>query len=655
MTTNKASANFLQTMRLFQMIRFYLSFLFRNPTLFLKKVRYILINQGVRGFIKLIIRKIFTSLNLHGCKTSSSNYNTWIQRYDSLSNQDIEFIKQDIETLTNLYKFATNSLPKFTIIMPTYNSDIKFLSQCISSVKDQIYTNWELILVDDASSNDNVKAFLKSYESEKNIKVIYRNSNGGIAAASQDGLSVATGDWVTFVDHDDLIPHHALYRVGKEIIQNPNLEFIYSDEDLISESNHRFNPVFKPEFDSERLMAMNYICHLSVYKRDRLLKIGGFRSGVDGAQDWDLVLRYTKDLEPYTIRRIPEILYHWRVHSTSTASGIAAKPYVVEAQKKVVRDFLGDCKVDYDYAHQMVKVTYPPIDPKVSIIILTKDKLKLLKTCIDGIFYKTDYKNLEILIIDNGSVEENTLNYLKSIKNEKIKIIRDDSEFNFAKLNNKAVSHSTGKYLLFMNNDIEVLEKNWLNEMVSVAARSKVGAVGAKLLFPNRTIQHTGVIYGIANVAGHGHKGDSESAPGYLCWNVIRHQVSAVTGACLLVKKALFLEVGGFDDVNLKIAFNDVDFCLKLLERGYKNIFTPFAKLIHHESLSRGYENTPFKFKRFENEKNFLNNKWKAKYPEDPFYSPNLSFENEDFSFAFPSRARKLWEEDAIKKPVHLS
>jgi GT2 family glycosyltransferase len=371
--------------------------------------------------------------------------------------------------------------------------------------------------------------------------------------------------------------------------------------------------------------------------------VGGFREGFEGAQDWDCVLRYTKELKPNQIKHIPEILYHWRAISTSTAASAEAKPYVFQAQQRAVREHLPGVDVGYDIDYQHVVVTYPSASPLVSVIIPTKDKKELLEVCVNGLVNKTNYKNLEIIIIDNGSTDQEAIEYLRTLPKtiSYVKVIRDDGPFNFSRLNNRAAREAKGELLLFLNNDIEVVEPEWLTEMVSLAVRPDTGAVGAKLLYPDGRIQHAGVILGIGGVAGHSHKYFQGSDPGYFKRNILRHSVSAVTAACLLIKAELFHKVNGFDEKHLAVAFNDVDFCLKVRELGFRNIYTPYATLLHHESVSRGHEDSPEKIARFSREIKYMQKKWDLK--NDPYYNPNLTDVSEDFTLAFPPRRHKLW------------
>lgn len=580
-----------------------------------------------------------------GAQGLRTDYQDWVKRYDTLTDQDRAQIKNHIA------KFPKK--PKFSIVMPTYNTPSRWLTKAIESVQKQLYTEWELIIVDDASTEAHVKGIIEKFaQDDSRIRAIYRTVNGHIAKSTHDGLMAAHNEFLTLLDHDDEIPEDALYRFAVEIIENPNAQFFYSDEDKMTEEGLRFNPYFKSDWDAELLRSQNYICHMSVFKTERIKAIGGYRDGTEGAQDWDMILRYTHGLARNEIRHIPEILYHWRVIATSTAHSTSSKPYVLESQRKVIEDHLaqegikGKVEIDRVLSHMRVKYDEPSPLPKVSVIIPTKDQAAVLKVCIDGILHKTDYPNIEIIIVDNGSVEEKTKNYFETLKNQNsnITIIRDERPFNFSRLNNEASKIATGSIFAFLNNDLEIKESHWLREMVTLASRKEVGAVGARLLYPMGLIQHAGVILGIGGVGGHCHKGRRKDDVGYFNRTVLRHEVSAVTAACLVVKKSVFEEIEGFDAEHFSVAFNDVDLCLRIRAKGYINLFTPFAELIHHESISRGLENTPSKFQRFETEVAYMKERWKDVLSADPYYNPNLTLLTEDYAFSFPPRIKRKWK-----------
>jgi GT2 family glycosyltransferase len=381
----------------------------------------------------------------------------------------------------------------------------------------------------------------------------------------------------------------------RELNEHPEADLIYSDEDKITEDGVRHYPHFKSDWNPELMLCQNYVCHFTVVRRTIFEKLDGIRKGFDGAQDWDFVLRVSESTTPDKIRHIAKILYHWRVIDGSTAKATESKPYVTAAQIKAVSEHLeriGDtgARVESLPAISMLRVTYQiPTPPLVSLIIPTHNQVKLLSSCIHGILESTTYKNVEVLVVDNRSDDPQTLRYLEEVSQDsRVRVIRDDGEFNFARINNDAVKHARGTVLGFINNDIQVVRPDWLREMVSHVIRPNVGAVGARLLYPNGTVQHAGVILGIGGVADHMMKHISAQSLGYFCRAILPQNLSAVTAACMLVKREAFEQVGGFDQDAFAVAYNDIDFCLRLRQAGYLITYTPYAELLHHESISRG-------------------------------------------------------------------
>lgn len=561
-----------------------------------------------------------------------SKYINWIRKYE------IPLLKKCKDSPKE-FKYT----PKISIIMPVYNTPEKFLRKAIESVIHQIYKNWELCIADDASTEKKVREILNEYKSNysEKIKIVFREKNGHICEANNSALSLATGDYIAFLDHDDELAPHALYMVVEALNDNPDLKLIYSDEDKIDEEGIRTEPHFKSDWNPDLLLSQNYIAHLLVIKKEILDKIGGFRKGTEGAQDHDIVLRaslYCKESEIY---HISHILYHWRQWSGSTALKAQVKAYAEKSGLKVIEDYLTVkgiknftvMKGEYNNTYR-VKYSIPSPAPLVSIIIPTRDHISLLKRCIYSIINRTEYPNYEIIIVNHNSETEAAYNFFYEIssKYNNIKILRFSGEFNFSLINNFAARHTKGELLLFLNNDTEVINSEWLLEMVSQAVRQEIGCVGAKLFYPDGTIQHGGVILGLGGVAGHSHKFMDGSEAGYFRRLQLVQNLSAVTAACLMVKKSIFNEVGGFDAENLKVAFNDVDFCLRVRELKYRNLWTPYAKLYHHESKSRGREDTQEKMERFQKEIEFMKKKWGELLMKDPYYNPNLTLDREDFS-----------------------
>lgn len=600
-----------------------------------------------RGGIQEIIQGIhlaFSSLppnpvSDYLCK-SRNNYSRWITQYDTLSN--------DTRTKLQHRQDAFTLKPLISVIMPVFNPKQKWLKEAVESVRKQIYTNWELCIADDASTDSAIKKILEDFSMEdERIKVIYRSENGHISAASNSALSLASGIWVSFLDQDDLYSEHALYWVVDAINKYPEAGLIYSDEDKVSEGGRRLHPYFKCDWNPDLFYSQNLISHLGVYKAVIVKEVGGFRTGFEGSQDYDLALRCIEKLKPNQIIHIPRILYHWRYHRMSTSMNTDSKTYAVVAGEKALNEhFLRtgiDAKTHYNGNGYTSIYSLPEKLPLVSIIIPIRNKKNILENCLSSIFERTGYSNYEILIIDNGSDESDTLEFLQEISlNEKITIFRDDRPFNYSRLNNKAVSLARGEIIALLNNDVEIMSPDWLTVMVSHALRPGIGAIGAKLWYPNQTLQHGGVILGIMGIANHAGLHSKKGNAGYFSRLLLTQNLSAVTGACLVVKKSIFIEVGGLDEVNLPIAFNDVDFCLRVSRAGYRNVWTPSAELIHHESASRGHEDTPQKQERFTREVSFMKETWGELLDKDPAYSPNLTLDHYDFSLAWPPRIELL-------------
>ncbi|WP_122558899.1 glycosyltransferase [Pseudomonas viridiflava] len=566
------------------------------------------------------------------------DYARWVQYYDTLGEADI---KRITEHMSRWIEY-----PLISIIMPVYNPPLDFLREAVDSVKAQLYTNWELCLADDASTNPAVIEYLKSLKaSDKRIKVVFRGSNGHISQASNSALDVAKGQFVTLMDNDDLLPAHALYWIARTIRENPDAGLIYSDEDKIDTEGNRSAPYFKSDWNEFLFRSQNMICHLAAYKRDLVNQVGKFRVGFEGAQDYDLALRCIDKLERNQIVHIPRVLYHWRIHAGSTAMAGDEKPYAALAGVKALDEHLqrkGDIGSTELLPTGMYRTHYklPDVLPMVSLVIPTRNAHALVKQCIDSIKSLTTYKNYEIILIDNGSDEAESLEYFAQIdQEENIRVLRDDGPFNYSALNNGAVRIANGELIGLINNDIEVITPEWLSEMVSIALQPKVGAVGARLWYPDNRLQHGGVLVGIGGVAGHAHKYLPKGAHGYFCRAELTQEFSAVTAACLIIKKSVFDEVGGLNEQDLKIAFNDVDFCLRVQEAGYLNVWTPYAELYHHESATRGLEDTPQKQARFGQEIQYVKARW-PKILEDYAYSPNLTLDHEDFSLAWPPRVK---------------
>jgi O-antigen biosynthesis protein len=533
--------------------------------------------------------------------------------------------------------------PLISVVMPTYNTPERFLRAAIDSVLNQAYPYWELCIADDASTEPHVRRILEDYAAkETRIKLALREQNGHIAAASNSALKLAIGEYVALLDHDDAITPDALYQVVTLLNQHPEADMIYSDEDKWDEQEKRMNPFFKPDWCPDSFLTRMYTCHLGVYRRALVEQVGGFRVGYEGSQDYDLVLRVTEQTQ--NIFHLPKILYHWRINAASVASSPDAKPYAYEAAVKAIADALdrrgegGRVLTNPRYPGTYTIRYAIPKPQLVSIIIPTRDLGSVLDRCLESIFAKSTYPNYEIILIDNGSEEPETLALIKAWKRregDRFKSYRLDVPFNFSTINNYAVAQAKGEYLLFLNNDTEVIEPDWIEAMVEQAQRESIGAVGALLLYPDETIQHAGVVLGIGGIGGHSHKHFPATHPGYFNQVLLTSNYSAVTAACLMCRREVFEAIGGFDE-QLSVAFNDVDLCLKMQEKGYQNIYLPHVKLYHHESKSRGYEDTPEKIRRFEKETAVMKRKWNQLLQQDPCYNPNLTKEREDFTLPLP-------------------
>lgn len=560
---------------------------------------------------------------------NQASYPNWLARNEVL---DIEAMTQEIATF--------HYQPKISIAMPVYNVEEKWLRLCIDSILNQVYTNWELCMADDASTDPNVKKILTEYQQlDERIRVVFREQNGHISEATNSALAIATGEFVALLDNDDELAINAFYEVVKVLNENPELDLIYSDEDKIDMDGNRSDPAFKPDWSPDLLLGTNYISHLGVYRRSILEEIGGFRKGYEGSQDYDLVLRFTEKTTKERIKHIPKVLYYWRMLPTSTAVDQGSKGYAFKAGLRAVQDALVrrgiNGRATHGAANGLYDVYYDiKSDKLVSIIIPTKNGYKDVQRCVSSIIEKTTYQNYEIIMADNGSTDPKMHELYAEFEQQlpgRFFVESIDIPFNFSTINNRAAKKAHGEYLLFLNNDTEVITENWLTLMVSFAQQERIGCVGAKLLYPNNTVQHAGVILGLGGVAGHGHYGYPHGDLGYFGRLAINVNYSAVTAACLLMKKADFDAVGGFEKA-FTVAFNDVDLCLKVQALGRDNVWLHEAELYHFESQTRGYDDKGKKKKRFEQEKVMMEEKWGPLIENDPFYNPNLTRDIPNFS-----------------------
>lgn len=503
--------------------------------------------------------------------------------------------------------------PLISIVVPVYNTPQVFLRQMIESVQNQSYSEWELCIGNASPENKEMKKILEEYKNDARIKEVEIPENKGISQNTNRAMEIASGELIGLLDHDDLLAPNALYEIAKAVNEHLDAEVIYTDEDKVTtDLKEHFQPHLKPDFNLDLLRSNNYICHFFVASRDLIKRVGGFRPEFNGAQDYDLILRCTEQAKQ--IVHIPKILYHWRVHKASTADNPASKMYAFDAGKRAIEEHLVRCRTKGTVQHTkdlgFYRVKYEICgEPLVSIIIPNKDQSEALKKCLDSIREKTSYRNYEIIIVENNSEEPETFAFYKKIAGEKIKVVTWEGEFNYSAINNFGVRHARGDYLLLLNNDVEIINGDWLTEMLSHCQRKEVGIVGAKLYYPDNTIQHAGIIIGIGGVAGSVFVGLPRAFSGYLHKASIQLDLSAVTAACMLVKRSVFEQVGGLEE-KLKVAFNDVDFCLRVREKGYLVVYDPYAELYHYESKTRGAEDTKEKIRRFQTEIEYMRSHW---------------------------------------------
>lgn len=528
---------------------------------------------------------------------------------------------------------------KFSVLVPLYNTPESFLKAMIESVQAQTYKNWELCLADGSDSEHSfVGEICKKYaDGDKRIKYEKLERNLGISENTNACIKMATGEYIALFDHDDLLHPSALYEVMRAICEH-GADFIYTDENTFSEEpRDAYNPHFKPDFSPDTLRSYNYICHLSVFSRELLDSVGYFRSEYDGSQDYDLILRLTEKAKK--VFHIRKILYYWRAHKNSVAQDVAAKPYTVTAAKKALAAHLERCGLKGEVLDSSVPTTYHikyEIDgnPLISVIIPNKDHTDDLDICLKSLYEKSSYKNFEVIIVENNSTEKETFEYYEALtqKHGNIKIVTWEGNFNYSAINNFGVNYAKGEYILLLNNDVEIINGSCLEEMLMFAQRKDVGAVGAKLYYSDDTVQHAGVILGLGGTAGHAHKHFGRSHPGYMARASIAQNLTACTAACLMMRRDVFDEVGGLDE-SFEVAFNDVDLCMKIREKGYLVVFTPYAELYHYESKSRGNDSTPEKLERFRGEIDRFKEKWQKQLDDgDPYYNPNLTLTRDDFS-----------------------
>lgn len=560
---------------------------------------------------------------------SSKDYKKWLQERQP-SKQMLEKQRK--------HEFLYN--PKISIVIPLYKTPEKYLKELIDSVCNQTYANWELCFSDGSGVETSLRKIIKEYQKkESRIKMVSSTEPLQISENTNTALKIATGDFIAFADHDDLLTPNALYENVKVLNKNAYIDFIYSDEDKISmDGKEYFEPHFKPDFNLDLLRTTNYICHFVVVRKTIVDDIGGLKSEFDGAQDFDFVLRCVERTS--NIYHIPKILYHWRAHKDSTAENPASKMYAFENGEKALQSYYERNRIDVrvemrrDYLGIYHSIYHLKEKPLVSIIIPNKDHIRDLEKCINSIEEKSTYQNLEYIIIENNSTEEETFEYYEKLQQENIKakVVVWEDEFNYSAINNYGVTFANGEYLLFLNNDTEIINENCIEEMLGYCMREDVGIVGARLYYSDDTIQHAGVVLGMGGVAGHCFVNMPKEQPGYFARVLCAQDYSAVTAACMMVKRSVYEKVKGFDE-QLKVAYNDIDFCLKVRREGFLVVYNPYVELYHYESKSRGLENTEEKVRRFKRESQIFKERWGVILEKgDPYYNPNLTLDKNDFS-----------------------
>lgn len=549
--------------------------------------------------------------------------------------------------------------PVISVVVPLFSTPERYLREMIESVVRQTYPHWELCIADGSPDVTATKAIVEQYLGDQRIHYRALEQNLGISGNTNAAMEMAGGDYIALFDHDDLISENALYEVAKAAARS-GADILYTDEDKIKgDTGERFQPNFKPDFNLDLLRSNNYICHLLVVRRALVQRAGGLNAEYDGAQDHDFLLRCVEQTD--RIVHIPKILYHWRVHPASTADNPLSKKYAYDSGKRAVLDHIRRCGEDAEVSDLkfpgFYRVKYRlDGEPLISILIPNKDERETLNKCLESIWKKSTYRNYEIIIIENNSTEPETFEYYKKIDGKKgVRVVYWKEGFNYSALNNFGFSFARGEYLLCLNNDITVITPDWLERLLGQCQREKVGIVGAKLYYPDHTIQHAGVIVGIGGVAGALFVGMPGERSGYLRKAVLQQDLSAVTAACMMVDRRAWEAAGGFDE-NLAVAFNDIDFCLKVRDNNYLVVYEPNAELYHYESKSRGYEDTPEKQMRFRSEIDYMKSKWPEILRDgDPYYNPNFSLKSCDYSLKKPESRRSEQEspdrqEDAAEK-----
>ncbi len=597
-------------------------------------VRFFFLRRGLAMLVhagKVLIRG---NAGRQSPRLEANSYAAWALSY--------RLVTDEVRAHLTRQMVLLDQRPLLSVVMATYNTNHDFLREAIDSIRQQIYPNWELVIADDCSPDAEVRAIIERYAAaDDRIRLVRRSENGNISAATNSAIEAARGEWLVFMDHDDTIVEHALLRVVLSINERPDATLLYSDEDKLNEANEVFMPYFKSDFDPLLLLGQNYVCHLTTVRRDLVTQLGGLRSEFDGAQDWDLVLRVSEVVDRRSIIHIPHVLYHWRSHAGSTSQTSEAKPWALTAGRRCVQEAMRRRGVDAEVREVAgtgfadVFFALPPQPPLVSILIPTRDG-KYLHDCVRSVLAETTYPNYEIVIIDNGSTKPETLAFFAAM-GDQIRVLRDDSPFDYSALHNAAVPHCRGEILCLLNDDTTVITPDWLSAMVAQLWQPGIGLVGAKLLYPDGRIQHAGVVLGPQGLAAHVGQFRDQADFGYFGRLALASEFQACTAACIVVRRETWDRVGGLSE-ELRVAFNDIDFCLKVQRSGLKVSYTPHAQLIHYESVSRGNDVEDHKYRRLMTEATRVRDEWGFEIARDPYYNPNLSLQHGLFELAYPPR-----------------
>lgn len=583
------------------------------------------------------IQKGFRYLKHYGIKEF------WIRLHERFEPEEVpyepwyEAYVPDEETLNRQRKRKFLNAPLISVVVPAYHTPPLFLRQMLDSLVAQTYGGWELCIANGSPDDKEMEAVLEEYE-KRDSRIRHENlkENLGIAENTNAAFRMAKGEFIGLLDHDDLLAPNALYEIVLALKKNPEADVVYTDEDKVTtDLKEHFQPHLKPDFNLDLLRSNNYICHFFTVRREIVEQVGGFRKEFDGAQDYDFIFRCTE--EARKILHIPEILYHWRTHKESTADNPASKMYAFEAGKRAIEAHLKRTGTDGEVSHTpdlgFYRVKYPVKgEPLISIIIPNKDEKESLEACLKSIWEKTTYKNYEIIVVENNSTSDEIFQYYKEISQKGVRLLRWKKEFNYSAINNFGAAHAKGEFLLFLNNDVTVITPDWLTELAGLCQRKEVGAAGVKLLYPDNTIQHAGCVIGIGGIAGHMFVDMPANRTGYLHKASLLQDMSAVTAACMIMKKQVFDQVGGFTE-ELAVAFNDVDLCLKINKAGSLVVYDPYVQLYHMESKTRGAEDSKEKVRRFQTEIEYMRCHWLDILKNgDPYYNKNLSLTKWNYS-----------------------